>query len=522
MSRPAEYSFKVQIQEYAEWIFLNKKKLILFNLILLLLTVGVILFWPRQYRSEAKIWIKIGRENSHLDPTAATGETISIQENDREDEIKSVLDILASRGVVTDVVDTLGPLVVLGREPLPGEEVIKSNFVAQTVKGLVGSLTGVLKSIDPVSDREEAVQKILESVLVRAEEKSNVVSIVYDTKNPKLAQAVVNELVDQYTKAHGRIHSTAGSRPFFEEQLKSLSGLVADASEALRAEKDRIGLASINGQRMMLENQMMQAQAAKMNQIRNIAQSEASITKLEKQIEDEPDSIKTLERAVPNTGRDMIRDQLFALQVRRMELGAKLEEDHPLLEAIRQQEADAERELKNTAEENRTEVTRSINDIRQQLLLSLATAESRLVGQRASLDAIEKQEATIAKEIVMLNKDGIEIKRLETEVELAATNYRNYAVSLEDARMSEALDQSAFSNISVAQPATLVEDPVSPSKVLVAALGLFGMITGSIMIVVCSKILSGPALLPEEVSEAAEAPVLVENTDQRKHCEVLT
>ena len=521
MTRPTEYLFKAQIQEYVEWIFLNKKKLIRYNLILFLLTVGVILFWPRQYRSEAKIWLKLGRENSHLDPTAATGETISIQENDREDEIKSVLDILASRGVVTDVVDTLGPLVVLGREPLPGEEATESNFVVQTVKGLVGGLTGVLKNIDPVSDREEAVKEILDNVVVRAEQKSNVVSIVYDTKNPKLAQAIVNELVDQYRKSHGRIHSTAGSRPFFEEQLENLSRLVADSSEALRAEKDRIGLASIEGQRMMLENQMMQAQAAKMNQVRNIAQSEASVTKLKKLIEDEPDSIKTLERAVPNTGRDMIRDQLFALQVRRMELEAKLEKDHPSLEAIREQEADAERELKNTAEENRTEVTRSINDVRQQLLLSLATAESRLVGQRASLDAIKKQEVAIANQIIMLNKDDIEIKRLETDVELAATTYRNYAVSLEDARMSEALDQSAFSNISVAQPATLVEDPVSPSKVLVAALGLFGMLVGSVMIVVSSKILSGPALLPEEVSEAVEAPVLVEVPDLPKYREVL-
>ena len=521
MIRPAEYPFKAQIQEYVEWIFRNKYKLFLLNLILLVLTVGVILFWPRQYRSEAKIWIKIGRENSHLDPTAATGETISIQETDREDEIKSVLDILASRGVVADVVDEIGPQVVLGSEPLPGEEAIESNIVAKTLKGLVGGAIGVLKSIDPVSDREEAVQKILENVYVDAEQKSNVVSIVYDTKAPKLAQAVVKELVEQYTKSHGRIHSTAGSRPFFEEQLANLDRLVAYSSEALRAEKDRIGLASIDGQRMMLENQMMQAQAAKMNQIRNIAQSEASIAKLKKLIEDEPDSIKTLERAVPNTGRDMIRDQLFALQVQRMELEARMK-NHPLLEAIRKQEANAQRELKNTSDKNRTEVTHSINDIRQKLLLSLATAESVIVGQRASLDAIKQQEVTIAKKISILNTDDIEIKRLEREVELAVTNYRKYAVNLEDARLSEELDLRAISNISVAQAATLEENPVSPSKALVAALGLFGMFFGSIMLVVSSKILSGSALLPEEVSEAAEAPVLVEIPDERKYRKVLT
>ena len=520
MLRSTEYPFKAQIEEYVEWIFLNKKKLFLYNLILLLLTVGVILFWPRQYRSEAKIWIKLGRENSHLDPTAATGETISIQENDREDEIKSVLDILASRGVVADVVDKLGPLVVLGSEPLPGEEATKSNFVANAVKSLVGGVIKMLKSTDPVSDREEAVQKVLDSVVVDAEQKSNVVSIVYDTKNPKLAQAVVKELVNQYTKSHGRIHSTAGSRPFFEEQLANLDRLVAYSSEALRAEKDRIGLASIDGQRMMLENQMMQAQAAKMTQIRNIAQSEASIAKLKKLIKDEPDSVKMLERLVPNTGRDMIRDQLFTLQVQRMELEAKLK-NHPLLEAIRKQEANAKRELKDKSVATRTEVTRSINDIRQKLLLSLATTEAMVVGQRASLDAIQKQEVTIAKEISALNKDDIEINRLEREVELAVANYRKYAANLEDARMSEELDLRAISNISVAQPATLEESPVSPSKALVAALGLFGMFVGSIMIVVGSKVLSGSALLPEEISEAVEAPVLVEIPDHPKYRKVL-
>ena len=57
---------------------------------------------------------------------------------------------------------------------------------------------------------------------------------------------------------------------------------------------------------------------------------------------------------------------------------------------------------------------------------------------------------------------------------MAVANYRKYAVNLEDARMGEELDQRAISNISVAQPATLEESPVSPSKALVAALGLFG------------------------------------------------
>ena len=105
------------IRKYVRSIFRHKGKLVAYNLLILLLAVAVILVWPREYRSEAKIWIKLGRENSKLDATAATGETISIQETDREDEIRSVIDILGSRGVIEKAVQQLGHDVVLGDEP---------------------------------------------------------------------------------------------------------------------------------------------------------------------------------------------------------------------------------------------------------------------------------------------------------------------------------------------------------------------------------------------------------------------
>ena len=141
------------IRNYVRAIFQNKGKLLFFNLLVLLGAAAVILFWPREYRSEAKVWIKIGRENSKLDPTAATGETIAIQENDREDEIKSVIDIMGSRGVVEKAVDKLGIAVVLGDEPLPGEEDAKEpNKLTESIKAVIGTLVKQIKQIDPISD----------------------------------------------------------------------------------------------------------------------------------------------------------------------------------------------------------------------------------------------------------------------------------------------------------------------------------------------------------------------------------
>ena len=146
-------------------MYRNRGKLLLYNLAIILLTIGVILVWPREYRSEAKLWIKIGRENSRLDPTASTGETISIQETDREDEIKSVIDIMGSRGVVEGTVDVLGPEVVLGDEPLPGsDEEPKKNVLVDAFKSTFGSLLKTVKQIDPISSRRTAASTASTSI----------------------------------------------------------------------------------------------------------------------------------------------------------------------------------------------------------------------------------------------------------------------------------------------------------------------------------------------------------------------
>ena len=128
----------------------------------------------------------------------------------------------------------------MGDAPLPGsEEVPEPNALVVAAKNVAGSLIDFVKQIDPVSKKEEAIQEIIENVGVDSQRKSNVVSISYDTKSPKLAQAVVKELIDQYMHEHSRIHATFGSHSFFDEQQKKLKKDVATTSEELRAAKDR-------------------------------------------------------------------------------------------------------------------------------------------------------------------------------------------------------------------------------------------------------------------------------------------
>lgn len=518
MIRPADNSFK--IRDYVESLFRHKKKILLYNLLVLLAISAIIMLWPRKYRSEAKIWIKIGRENSRLDPTAATGETISIQETDREDEIKSVLDVIASRGVITSVVDKLTPDVVLGDAPLPGQEEKETSAITKSLKEALGSVINVVKQIDPISDKEEAIQEIIENVDVGSERKSNVVSIEYDSDSPELAQAVVDSLIQQYTLRHAQIFVTQGSKKFFEEQKASLREDVAKKSDQLKDFKDKMGLASIGGHRSMLEDQMGVAQQQKMDTIRELEGAKARILTINDLLTKQPKSILAEQKSVPNTGRDLIRSQLYELQVQRMELEARLK-DHPRIDAIKKQEAEARRELAKRNDSSRMEVTEAVSEVYQELLLDLAEAKASVSGFEAVLAELKGQQAKIASRITELNSADISIEQLQRDVNLAVNNYSKYSENLEDARISEALDQQAFSNISLAQSPTLEEKPISPSKGILALLGLAAMFFGTIAIAVGLEAIDNSARRAQQVSEAIGAPVLVSIPDSRRFRTVL-
>src|SRR5437667_2351417 len=74
--------------------------------------LAIILLTPRRYSSEAKLFVHVGRESVSLDPTATTGQTITMNDS-RESEMTSVVDLLASRSLREQVIDAVGVAAIL-------------------------------------------------------------------------------------------------------------------------------------------------------------------------------------------------------------------------------------------------------------------------------------------------------------------------------------------------------------------------------------------------------------------------
>ncbi len=296
----------------------------------LALAVLAMIFLPRKYHSEAMIFVKLGRETVSLDPTASTGNRVSVLES-RDNEINSIRDMLYSRGIMEKVADRIGPEVILGDAPLTDEN-FESNFVPGTD----------YKN----SPRQKAILELSENTDVINSRKSSVLTLITKASSPELAQRILKEYVDVYLAMHNDAHQTPQSNQFFQEQSKLLKIQWQESMKALQIAKEDAGVVTIEGAKENLKVQTHETETLLMSVLSRLASNQAKLEKYEAIIGKNPLDQQRIHGAYLST---------------KTELSATLAEK----EAI---ETQLERMLAKAAKLNRAEV--SIGGLEQEVQMA--------------------------------------------------------------------------------------------------------------------------------------------------------
>jgi uncharacterized protein involved in exopolysaccharide biosynthesis len=484
-------------------------------------TLAGVCFAPRSYVSEARIFVRVGRESLTLDPTATTGQNISLYES-RENEINSVMEILKSRSLSERVVDELGIEVVLSKDPPGGESGVAGGElppleIPAWLTDAV-SVAGTWLGPDrPLSRREQAVQLIEESVDIWAARKSSVINIRGKAVSPELAQKIVARLLEVSLEEHVRVHRTEGSYAFFREQSDLLLRQLEEAQVELRDAKNAIGVGSIEYRLSTVQSHIGQTEAELFNAERERASAKARVDELSDRIAGLPERITTQEvTGHPNVAADSMRQILYGLQLRERELASKYTDEHPAVVAIRQQAREAE-EIVARQEPRRTQTASDLNPARQKLVLDLLGERAYLAAVEARAASLAGQHASLRRELAGLNDSHIRLAQLERKARLAEESYRAYEQSFEQARIDQALENERISNVNVVQPASFVEKPAFPPKRLAVALGLFVAVVGSIGLAAACEYFDQTLKTPEDVRESLGIPVLMSLPRTRRH-----
>jgi uncharacterized protein involved in exopolysaccharide biosynthesis len=400
---------------------------------------------PRAYRSQAKLFVRLGRENATLDPTATVGSApvVGVQQT-RDNEINTAVEILKSRVVLEKVADAIGP----------------------------GAILGESKSSDPATQRYYAITRLGKQLDVEPVKKSAVLAVTYLGPSPEQAQAVVAKLLDNYLDRHMQLSRSPGSHQFLAEQTTKQKMQLTKAEDELRDLKNGAGLIAPESQRQLLITRLAKIQDDLLQTNSSLAAAEAESKLLREKLSGlSPTSVTARVKGIRNEAADNMRSQLYTLQLRELELRQKYPAGHPEIEKVRQQAA-AAKEILDHESANREQITEGPNHIYEEAQLALFRQGPVITALRAKAGGLRAQLDEQKTELRALNDNDLRIHRQEREVALQESQYRRYAENLEQAQIDQALEAERLSNISIIQPATLEIEPVRPRVLVNFLVGL--------------------------------------------------
>jgi uncharacterized protein involved in exopolysaccharide biosynthesis len=498
-------------------LFRHKRKAIPFFLaVVITVTVGTLLT-PSTYQSEAKIMLRLGRENVTLDPTVPAGPILSVGQT-REAELKSEIEILKSRDLIEKVVDAIGPATFLTP---PKDMVEKSESIGGKLReamselrqGFRRILSGIRRSpqkdtTNPWKDRYDAIKLVESGLNAEALKNSNIITISFAAENRKLAQKTMNKLIEFFLEKHMTVYRPAGSYEFFDEQTAETRKNLARAEEKLRELKNSTGIASLEEQRKVLLQRIsdLQTEAGETNSA--VAASRAKVLAMEKTLANLPPTVTTQETTGnANPAADQMRARLYDLQLKEQDLLSRYNENSRPVQEIRRQIAEAQA-LLSKEKQTRTQVTIGPNQAYKQIEAALLVEKATLSSLQAKAGVVQEQLKTVVGELKTINDSETKLSRVQREMSIQETNYRRYYEKLEQARIDQALEIGKISNVSIVQPATFPMRPIKPNKMRNLALGLFLGLFGGIGLAFFSEYIDHTFRRPEDIVQRLELPTL--------------
>lgn len=351
-------------RDVARIVFRHWRKMAMFAAATMGLTVLAIALFPRSYRSEAKLFIRVGRESVALDPTATTGETIMLQKT-QADEVNSAMNLLTSREVLRQAVAEVGAERICRNSPrdtgATGGGAASNDGLMASISSGISSGLETLGLSDPGTPEDQAIRQLERRIKLWAPKDSTVITIQFAAASPQLAHDVVQAVTDSFLNEHLRLSHTDGSLEFFSEQTDKLYRELTAAQNELRDRMSAFKMTAVGNRRSILEKE-----------------------------------------------EEAMRQKLYDLELRENDLKWRYTDAYPILIEVRRQRADTENRL--------TEIVASRREVSGANVPAQGSSDARsiLVDELRSVNEQELQIAQLTRDVELLeNKYRMHVEKME-------------------------------------------------------------------------------------------------------------
>jgi uncharacterized protein involved in exopolysaccharide biosynthesis len=465
------------IRDFLTILFKHRTKiLIIFFSIVTTVTIGTLLLSP-VYEAKSTLLVKMGREYIYRPEVGDKSPTVSVNQAEM---IDSEVTIITSRDLVEKVITALKVETIY-------PELAKSPPARMT----------------PL---EAAIIHFQKKLSAEGVKKSNMIEVTFQHKDPRIAARALNLLVDFYMVKHLQVYSSAES-PFLDKQLNTYDRKLKESANNLESFKRNNGVFSLEEQRSLLLKQRSDLDTALKNSINTVEALQKRLVSL-KELKQGVASDSTL---YTTSERDKIidesRSKLLSLELEEQELLKKYKEENRLVQHVRNEISMVKGFL--------TEQEKSINGkigagnvVYQETEKERVKTEADLSAERAKVVTLKGQVAQLASELQALDRQDKELQSLKRESAIVEKSYQAYAEKSEEARISDDMNRSKMSNVSVVQAATVPAEPVKSKRLRNVALGIvIGAVSG-LGFAFFSEFTSQVFSTPESVERRLGLPVL--------------
>ena len=507
-------------------VFKRKRVILLFfTATFCTITIGTLLIKPT-YEASSKILVKVGREDLYV-PTVPTSSTSTPTMNiNRESQMNSEIEIIRSRSLSQKVVEYLSPTALYksanGKDLtilsgfLPDDHAIQSpveKVILKLDKALKKGkrilIDSLLKFQSQQSPLEKAVLKFQKNLSVEGVSKSNVIEIRFKHKDPQMAAAVVNKLINFYLDRHLHVHKNPESYTFFQQQFQIFENKLHQAEERLKSFKKQQGITSIDEERSLLLRQEAELRAALNQTLSQKAETENRLVRLRQQLATTPKTVPHEEeiehnRLLINT----LEARLVELELEEKELLTKYTEQNRLVQSVRDEIHVVRERLAEQESKRYGKSSSGLNVTYQRLNEEVLRNEAELDALKGKKESQSAQLDDYQRILERLNRNELKLSQLQHTITTARQNYQLYLTKLEESRISNAMDTEKIANVSLIEPARPPLKPVSPKILLNIALGALLGTFGGIGLAFFMEYLDDSLEKNEDVEDYLKLPVL--------------
>jgi succinoglycan biosynthesis transport protein ExoP len=451
--RPAAASLSgdLDLRALGEALVRQRRWIIVPTVLAAVLSIAAVNLVTPRYKSEARILID-GRENVFLRP------------NGERNEERNALDPEA----VTSQVQLL-----LSRDL--AREIIKKNKLAErpefdpVLQGLsplksLLALFGIGRDPFSLTPEERVLDAYFDRFTAYAVDKSRVIVIEFQSRDPELAARVANSIAEGYLvlQQGARQEQAKSAGQWLSGEIDNLRKKVADAESRVEDFRSKSSL-FVGTNNTTLSNQQMGELNTQLNNARALKSDAESKARLIREMLQSGKPIEASEVLNSELTR-RLSEQRVTLRAQLAEQSSTLLDGHPRIKELKAQLADLDRQLREEA----SKVSRSLdNDAR--------IAGGRVEGLSASLEQLKKQATST-------NGQDVQLRALEREAKAQRDLLESYLAKYREANTRENID-AAPADGRIISRASVSNTPAYPKKmpiVLIMTLATLMLSAGAV------------------------------------------